>query len=190
MRNNKTAKMGILAVIVLLAVAFAATITTNLIINGTAPVQSNQDDFSNNVKFSTADATKPYLMVNGVKSTEVVPEVSADGKTINFTAPALKALNDSVELHYWVVNESQNYDAKLGDLTCEVKLNNEVVAEANSHISVTPANGFNDLTLASGNTTTSDDSVEVKMVKSYEGDTDLEYKIACTITATGVGRNS
>lgn len=182
MRKNKTAKMGIVVAILLLTVAFAAVVT-NLTINGTASVKANSDEFARNIKFSTATETKPYLTVNGVTSEENVPTVAADGKSITFTAPAFDTIGNNAELHYWIVNESTNYNAELGELTCEVTSQNEEVS--NEYIKVTPKNNFRGTTLQSGTTTTSNDSVKVEMVKSYVGDAENTYDITCSIQATG-----
>ena len=116
-RRNKMAKTGIIVAILLLTVAFAV-ISTNLAINGTASIKANNDEFEQNIKFSKEEATKPYLMVNGTKSETNIPTVSEDGKTISFTAPEFDTIGNKAVLHYWIVNESANYDATLGELTC------------------------------------------------------------------------
>ena len=184
MRKNKTAKMGIVVAILLLTVAFAAVVT-NLTINGTASVKANNDEFAKNIKFSTATDTKPYLTVNGVTVTEEgkTPTVADDGKSITFTAPAFDTIGNNAELHYWIVNESTNYNAELGELTCDVTSQNAEVST--DYIEVTPKNNFRGTTLQSGTTTTSNDSVKVEMVKSYVGDAENTYNITCRIPATG-----
>ncbi len=182
-RRNKMAKTGIIVAILLLTVAFAV-ISTNLAINGTASIKANNDEFEQNIKFSKEEATKPYLMVNGTKSETNIPTVSEDGKTISFTAPEFDTIGNKAVLHYWIVNESANYDATLGELTCTKTLEG-AEGETEEYISVTPANIFNGTTLAKGNTTATDDNVEIKMIRSYAKDENATYKIACTITATG-----
>ncbi len=183
MRKNKTAKMGIVVAILLLTVAFAL-ISTNLTINGTASVQSNSNEFAQNVKFSTATGKEPYLTVNGTKSDENVPTVGADGKTITFTAPAFDTIGNNAELHYWIVNESTNYDAVLGSLSCTKQIEGGTTP-AEEYIEVTATNSLANTTIASGATSSSDDSVKVQMIRSYTGETTLSYKITCTISATG-----
>ncbi len=182
MRRNKMAKTGIILAILLLTVAFAV-ISTNLAINGTASIKSNNDEFEQNIKFSTEEATKPYLMVNGTKSETNIPIVSPDGKTITFTTPEFDTIGNNAVLHYWITNESTNYNATLGELTCTKTLEGATGEE--EYISVTPKNAFDGTTLAKGNTTATDDSVEIKMIRSYAKDGTATYKINCTITATG-----
>lgn len=182
MRKNKTAKMVIVVVILLLTVAFAL-ISTTLTINGTASVKSDSAEFAQNIKFSTAERTKPYLMVNGSKITENEPTVSADGKSITFEAPAFTSTGDNAELYYWIVNGSANYNAKIGELTCTATKTTGDSAE--EYISVTPANAFNNTILVKGATTDSSDSVKVEMTRSYAGENALTYQVTCTITATG-----
>lgn len=181
MRKNRTAKMGIVVAILLLTVAFAA-ISATLTINGTASVKSNNTEFENNLVFSNAEGTKPYLLVND--STDKIDVIVAGNrKSISFTVPAFDTIGNHAVLHYWIANESTNYDATLGDLTCKVK--NSTGIETNEYITATPANGFSGTTLAKGATTTEADTVDVKMVKSYAGETAANYTVECTITATG-----
>ena len=76
MRKNRTAKVGIIAIIFLLTIAFAA-VSTTLNIDGTTSVKSNQEDFDNNVVFSDGvdvENTAPYIEdLDGQKSTTMVP---------------------------------------------------------------------------------------------------------------------
>ena len=57
MKKNKTAKTGIIVAILLLAVGFAA-ITTTLVINGTAKIVPDSENFEKNVIFTEATATE------------------------------------------------------------------------------------------------------------------------------------
>lgn len=181
MRKNRTAKMGIVVAILLLTVAFAV-ISTTLTINGTASVKSNNAEFEEKIVFSNAEATKPYLLVNDSEEKTAVT-VAADRKSISFTVPAFDTVGNHAVLHYWITNESTNYDATLGSLVCKVK--DSTGNETTEYITATPANGFNGKQLKKGATTESDDTVDVKMVKSYAGETAAEYTVECTITATG-----
>ena len=94
----------------LLAIGFAA-ISTALIINGSAKIGENTDDFS--VIFTSAllDGTDVYKNV-----------VSEDKKTINFSTNDLKTLNQTSILSYEVTNNSSNYDAEV-TVNCKVKEN-------------------------------------------------------------------
>ena len=57
MKKNKTAKTGIIVAILLLAVGFAA-ITTTLVINGTAKIVPDSENFEKNVIFTDATASE------------------------------------------------------------------------------------------------------------------------------------
>ena len=103
-------KASIVVVILLLAVGFAA-ISTTLIINGTAKVSENNEDFS--VIFTAAS-----IDGNDVYSTAV----DETKKTITFTTSDLKTLNQTSVLNYEVTNNSSNYDAEV-QVNCKVKDN-------------------------------------------------------------------
>lgn len=181
MRKNRTAKVGIVAVILLLTIAFAA-ITTNLTISGKASVKANKTDFEENVQFSNEEDTKPYLMING-EETEITPTVAADGKSISFEVPAFDSKGNYAKLYYKIVNNSGNYNAELGALSC--KINNEEKMK-NDYIEIIPAGGFVGKELAAGETTEDYDVVTLEMIRSYADENSTEYKIDCTITATAV----
>ena len=95
-------KKAIIAVtILLLAVGFAA-ISTTLIINGSAKVGENTDDFSVIVTSASLDGTDVYNTV-----------IDSTKKIINFTTSDLKTLNQTSILTYEVTNNSSNYDANV-----------------------------------------------------------------------------
>lgn len=176
-KNNKTVKAGILVAIAFLAVGFAA-VTTTLNINGTATIGSNNDEFDSNVVFSTAEGKAPAL-VDSTSKEVTAPTVSADGKTITFQTPVMDTIGETVTLSYNVTNNSSEYNATLGSMTCNAEGTN-----AADYIEVTPANSFNNTKIAAGNTTATADKVEVKMIKSYVGDTNATFTITCSMTAT------
>ena len=103
-------KKGIIVTILMLAVGFAA-ISTTLIINGSAKVGENIDDFSVIFTKATLDETDVYANV-----------ISQDKKTITFETTDLKALNQTSVLNYEVTNNSANYDAEV-QVNCKVKNN-------------------------------------------------------------------
>lgn len=177
MKKNKTVKTGMLVAIGFLAVGFAA-VTTTLNINGTAVIGSNSDEFNENVVFSTETGKAPTLVDSTTKTT-TAPTVSADGKTITFQTPAMDTINETVTLSYNVQNKSTEYNAKLGSMACTVE-----GTDAASYVTVTPANGLVNTVVNAGSTTATADTVEVKMIKSYVGDTNATYTINCTMTAT------
>lgn len=94
---KRPAKLGIIILIVLLSVGFAA-VATNLIINGSANIASNTNDF--NVFFSKA------VTEEGGTAT-----ISEDKKTITYSTNTLVNVGDTAELKYRITNESSQYDA-------------------------------------------------------------------------------
>ena len=101
-------RASIVVAILLLAVGFAA-ISTTLIINGSAKVGENADDFS--VIFTAASLDGTDVYANVIDSTK---------KTITFTTSDLKTLNQTSILTYEVTNNSSNYDANV-NVTCVPK---------------------------------------------------------------------
>ena len=101
-------KSAIIIAIILMSIGFAA-ISTTLILNGSAKVSENNEDFS--VKFTAAS-----IDGNDVYSTAV----DETKKTITFTTSELKTLNQTSILTYEVTNNSSNYDANV-TVTCVPK---------------------------------------------------------------------
>ena len=94
--------------IILMSIGFAA-VSTTLIINGSAKVSENQDDFS--VIFTAASIDGKDVYSTAVDETK---------KTITFTTSELKTLNQTSVLTYEVTNNSNNYDANV-TVTCVPK---------------------------------------------------------------------
>ena len=103
-------RASIVVAILLLAVGFAA-ISTTLIINGTAKVSENADDFSVIFTKASLDGTDVYNTV-----------IDNTKKTITFETSDLKTLNQTSVLNYEVTNNSANYDAEV-QVNCKVKGN-------------------------------------------------------------------
>ena len=101
-------KSMLIIAILLMSIGFAA-ISTTLIINGSANVSENNEDFS--VIFTAAS-----IDGNDVYSTAV----DETKKTITFTTSELKTLNQTSILTYEVTNNSSNYDANV-NVTCVPK---------------------------------------------------------------------
>ena len=101
-------KSAIIIAIILMSIGFAA-ISTTLVINGSANVSENNEDFS--VIFTAAS-----IDGNDVYSTAV----DETKKTITFTTSELKTLNQTSVLTYEVTNNSSNYDANV-TVTCVPK---------------------------------------------------------------------
>ncbi len=98
-------RVGLLVIIMLMCVGFAA-ISTTLIINGNTKVSENTQDFD--IYFSKArlDTVDVYENV-----------ISQDKKTITFETNELRKIGDTSALTYEVTNNSNNYDAEVS-LTC------------------------------------------------------------------------
>ena len=101
-------RASIVVAILLLAVGFAA-ISTTLIINGSAKVGENTDDFS--VIFTKASLDGTDVYANVIDNTK---------KVITFETSDLKTLNQTSVLNYEVTNNSSNYDAEV-TVNCKVK---------------------------------------------------------------------
>lgn len=171
MKKNKTAKTGIIVAILLLAVGFAA-ITTTLVINGTAKIVPDSENFKKNVIFTEATATE------GATAT-----ISTDGKTITFTTQEMKNIGDEATLTYKIKNASQ-YDALIGSITCEAPKSETAYGK---YLTVTPSNGLNGTTVAKGTTSATSDTVKVVQKRSFvstDAETTKTITFKCTIPAT------
>ena len=98
-------KSAIIIAIILMSIGFAA-ISTTLVINGSAKVSENQDDFS--VIFTAASIDGKDVYTTAVDETK---------KIITFTTSELKTLNQTSILAYEVTNNSNQYDAEV-NVTC------------------------------------------------------------------------
>lgn len=170
MKKNKTAKTGIIVAILLLAVGFAA-ISTTLVINGTAKIKPDEEDFINNVIFTDVDVDATS------KAAGATASVSADGKTITFTTQEMDTIGAESVLTYKIKNTS-SYDAKIGEIVCAAPqagttATSDETANANAlakYLTVTPTKNLNGTVIASGSTSTTSDTVTVAQVRSYVGE--------------------
>ena len=99
--------------ILIMAIGFAA-ISTTLIINGSAKVSENTEDFSVIFTSATLDGVDVYNQV-----------IDSTKKIITFETSDLKTLNQTSVLNYEVTNNSNNYDAEVS-VNCKLKDNSEV----------------------------------------------------------------
>ena len=102
-------RKSIIAVTILLLTIGFAAVSTTLIINGSAKIGENTDDFSIIFTAASLDGTDVYTNV-----------ISEDKKTITFETSELKTLNQTSILTYEVTNNSSNYDANV-TVTCVPK---------------------------------------------------------------------
>ena len=101
-------KSMLIVAILLMGIGFAA-ISATFIINGSAKVSENNEDFS--VIFTAASVDGKDVYSTAVDETK---------KTITFTTSELKTLNQTSILTYEVTNNSSNYDANV-NVTCVPK---------------------------------------------------------------------
>ena len=103
-------KTAIIVAILIISIGFAA-VSTTLIINGSAKVSENTDDFSVIFTSASLDGTDVYASV-----------IDDTKKIINFNTKDLKNVGDTSVLNYEVTNNSANYDAEV-QVNCKVKEN-------------------------------------------------------------------
>ena len=103
-------KSAIIIAIIIMCIGFAA-VSTTLIINGSAKVSENTDDFSVIFTSASLDGTDVY--------TSIIDDTK---KIINFNTKDLKNVGDTSVLAYEVTNNSANYDAEV-TVNCKVKEN-------------------------------------------------------------------
>ena len=154
-------KKGMLLIILLMAVGFAA-VSTTLFLNGNTDILANQDDF--NVYFSDA-------YVNKKQDKSVIKEDTV----IEFNTE-FNNIGQEYILDYEVTNGSKNYDAEL-EMNC---------VSSSEYLTVT--NEFDDNTILESLDTRIGRLI-VEQTKSYTGD-DLEVTIKCTIDANASERTS
>ena len=94
--------------ILFFAIGFA-TVSTTLVINGSAKIGENVDDFSVIFTAASLDGADVYASV-----------IDDTKKIINFSTNDLKTLNQTSILAYKVTNNSSNYDAEVS-VNCKVK---------------------------------------------------------------------
>ncbi len=148
MKNKKILLIGLL----LLGVGFAA-VTTTLTINGTVNIKADQQGFKNKVVFKTVS-----LNETDISETAIID----NGKKFTFTTEALNGIGQTATVKYTIENTSQ-YKARIGSLTCT-----PTDATASTYLTLTAANGLNNVLLEK-NATSTEDTITVEMIRSYAG---------------------
>lgn len=159
----KKLKYQILFVILMMTIG-AAAVATNLVLNGSTSIASNSDGFL--VYFSDVSISQ------GEDKGKII--VNSDKK---FTLKAhLQALSEKVAVDFYITNASKDYDANV-TYTCN---------ENSDYISLSYR--------LDSNTVPSMESVfgvlDVTLVKTYTGESEVEEEITCTISASAVERTS
>jgi len=201
MKKNSGLRSGIVVLVLLLAVGFAA-VTTQLVINGTINIGANTSDFIDNIQFYTATATG-----ESEKSGESSASVSGTySRVLTFTTQELDKIGEKSVLTYTIKNGSM-YDALLGDMKCVFGSYDEdtfpssgaalSLTDSTGHITIKSNNELSGTTLAkkpaNGSYTSSDSAtVEVEMIKSYVGngvdssENSKTITFSCMLSATAV----
>lgn len=194
-KKNKSWR-GILLIVLLLAIGFAA-VTTTLVINGTINFGANADNFKENLIFT--DAKLEYSDTNKTAVTEGL--IAADGKSIEFTTDTLTMIGETAKLTYEITNGSQ-YDADLKEIVCTVKnaadqdVTDAVVTnKTGDYIKLETSNVAG--TVVARNGKKSGNTITVTMIKSYVGtpeqtavESKTSYTVNCTIDAEGVSASA
>ena len=145
-----------------------ASITTIMSLNGIVRINSDPNDFANNIVFKEA-------AMDSISTSEgAAALISADGKTISFSTQTLDILNETATLSYKVQNRSQ-YNALVGKLNC--------TSSDTQYIEIVPANTLNNQ-LVKKNSDSDKDSVSVILKHPYEESVPKTITISCTLNAT------
>ena len=166
---NRKAKLGILILVVLLAVGFAAVATT-LLINGTARVGINEADFD--VYFSRASTD--------VGGTAVIDPTTR--REITYTTKELKSIGDTATLKYAVMNNSSQYDA---DVSVTFTATNVVDSKDYTDYYSISRTGFD-----VGNTTVVQSkkfvngTIVITLLKPVLEDVEIEFTLTLTVNVT------
>ena len=162
----KKGKKGLIALVLLLGIGFAA-IATTLYINGTANISNA--DFE--VIFTAASVDGSDITQSGI---------SQDGTEITYTTSALSALGDTSVLNFTVKNNSPMYDATV-NISCSA------TGENNEYYTVTPLiDGLSSTTVESMHT--KDGTVTVSLAKVSTNA--ISEQFTCTINATATERTT
>ena len=103
--DKKNIKIGLIALILTIAVGFAA-VTTNILMNGQTTIGTNQDDFD--VRFING-----YVSENTQEHSNMGVQLSNDGKGLYIFTSSISDQGAVAEFTYTIRNASKNYDAKV-----------------------------------------------------------------------------
>lgn len=155
-------KRYILVLIILMVIGFA-TITTQLVINGVIHIAGTPYSLDNDVKFTKA------LAEDGGKAS-----ILNDGKNITYVSKILTIVDDEAVLNFEITNFSKQYDA-LATIDCAP----ENIDDYKEYMDIVyPKQEYE---IAASDKI--EDSIVVKLVKSYVGEDIRETKFTCTIIA-------
>jgi len=158
----KNKKQLLILVILFMTIGIAA-VTTNVIINGSTTIAKDPTDYS--VFFSKT-------VVNGVADNSII---TADNQ-ITFNK-AFQAIGDTYKIDYTITNDSKNYDASVS-VNCTA---------SDTYLQIT-----NSLDTASAIQAkkTKTGTLELKLLKSYTGESEYSKTITCTLNTSAVERTT
>lgn len=188
MKSNKGLKTGIVVLVLLLAIGFAA-VTTQLFINGTIRIGANETDFEQNVIFYNPSATGAADS-NVTGDTAASATIADAGKSITFETQILDVIGETATATFYVKNDSQ-YAATLGHMTCNFgnsyNENTAAGTKSNDYVTVTANDELYNVTIQPNGVSSTTGSVTVRLDKSYApsgGSTSTSYTFTCRMTAT------
>ena len=165
-------RIGIITLILILSIGFAA-VTTNLLINGSATIGINANDF--NVFFSYAYTSEGSNAI-----------ISNNKKEITFTGKTLMSKGDKATLYYTVKNDSSIYDASVR-LSINVVDNSGIDHSEYYRVSMQGLNETDVINLDAKSA--ADGSITIELVKPY-ADEEFSLSFEVTIDADAVERTS
>ena len=170
---NKKAKTGIVVLLLLLAIGFAA-VTTNLIINGTA-------------KLAAANINGLVYFSAATPETGGTAEIEPVGKqTINYTTKQLMVVGDTATLDYTVLNDSAQYDV---DVTMSIQIpTNSPGVTWSDYVTIEyegfqPAEQGNDHAVNIPGKQTHDGKITITLNKVSTEDIEIEFIITLDVKA-------
>ena len=171
--KNKV-RIGIIVLVLLLAIGFAS-VTTNLIINGTSRVASS--DISGLVYFSYAN-TDPDPGASATRAN--------NNTVINFTSKKLTDVGDTATLDYTVYNDSSQYDANVV-MSIQMPTNQPGVTWSD-YVDITytgfqPAEQGNDHHVVVDGKGRQNGKIEITLKKLSTEDITIEFIITLDVTA-------
>lgn len=193
--KNKRTKMGILVAILVLAIGFAA-VTTTLYINGTINIAPDTEGLENGVVFASAKLSSSVYDPASFASIGEIKNFPNEGaNTITFSTGTMKSIGETVTLTYTIKNTS-SYNAKMGKMTCKLydvaDPTDETTETSDGYLEVEAQNVLENKILGT-NKVTGEDTVTVKMIKSFAGDTlgnnSKDYTVRCKITVQGTNED-
>lgn len=184
MKKGKSVKVGIVVALLVLGVGFAV-ISTTLNMNGTANLKGNASEFNKSILF-VKDGAKAAKIEASIPEKTGAVTVSEDGKTLSFETPILDTVNETATVTYYIENRGP-YDAKLGEIKCDVTGTNSEYISVNADIN------YKGLELVAGteaNPTQTEEAstIEVKLIKSYASDEPASVEITCQLPAEVVNK--